>query len=145
MKRIILFLVFVVSLQTTMLAGNDKPIDINQLPETAQQFIQKHFSNEKISIAKMETEFFDKSYEIFFVNGNKIEFDKKGNWTEINCKFSEVPGGVIPQKIRDHVTSNYSESKVIEIDRDKHDYEVKLSNGLELKFDLKFNLIDIDN
>ena len=28
---------------------------------------------------------------------------------------------------------------------DKTDYEVKLSNGWELKFDSKFNLIDIDN
>ena len=29
--------------------------------------------------------------------------------------------------------------------RDKRDYEVKLTNGLELTFDLKFNLIDIDD
>ena len=29
-------------------------------------------------------------------------------------------------------------------ERDKKDYEVKLSNRTELKFDLKFNLIDID-
>ena len=34
---------------------------------------------------------------------------------------------------------------IVQISRDKHDYEVKLSNGLELTFDLKFNLIDIDD
>ena len=31
------------------------------------------------------------------------------------------------------------------IDRDRRDYEVELDNGLDLKFDLKFRLIDIDN
>ena len=35
-------------------------------------------------------------------------------------------------------------SKILKIERDKKDYEVKLSNRTELKFDLKFNLIDID-
>ncbi|MCZ2607976.1 PepSY-like domain-containing protein, partial [Bacteroides fragilis] len=40
---------------------------------------------------------------------------------------------------------NYPDAKVLKIERDKTDYEVKLSNGWELKFDSKFNLIDIDN
>jgi len=34
---------------------------------------------------------------------------------------------------------------VLKIERDKKEYEVKLSNKWELKFDLQFNLIDIDN
>ena len=39
----------------------------------------------------------------------------------------------------------YPDTSVVQIDRDKRDYEVKLTNGLELTFDLKFNLIDIDD
>ena len=35
--------------------------------------------------------------------------------------------------------------KITAIDRDRRDYEVELDNGLDLKFDLKFRLIDIDN
>ena len=41
--------------------------------------------------------------------------------------------------------TNYPDTKVLKIERDKKEYEVKLSNRVELKFDLKFNLIDIDN
>ena len=35
-------------------------------------------------------------------------------------------------------------TKVIEIDRDKRDIELKLNNRVELTFDLKYNIIDID-
>ena len=31
------------------------------------------------------------------------------------------------------------------IDRDKYTWEVELSNGLEIKFDRKFQVIDIDD
>ena len=82
---------------------------------------------------------------VIFTDGNKVEFDKKGNWTEVNCKFSVVPQGIIPAPIQKYVTTNYADAKILKIERDKADYEVKLSNGWELKFDSKFNLIDIDN
>lgn len=45
--------------------------------------------------------------------------------------------------VRFPVLSRYVRRPVIH--RDKRDYEVKLTNGLELTFDLKFNLIDIDD
>jgi len=52
---------------------------------------------------------------------------------------------IIPAAIQKYVTTHYPDAKVLKIERDKKDYEVKLSNRTELKFDLKFNLIDIDN
>ena len=52
---------------------------------------------------------------------------------------------VIPAAIRKYISENYSDVKVLKIERDKKEYEVKLSNKWELKFDLQFNLIDIDN
>ncbi len=144
MKRSILLLAGLIVMTTAVFADNDKAITINQLPANAKQFIEKHFSDLKVSYTKMETELFDKSYEIVFVDGSKIEFDKKGEWTDVDCKFTQVPDGITPQQIKNYVAANYEGTKIVEIDRDKRDYEVKLSNGLELKFDLKFNLIEID-
>ena len=43
------------------------------------------------------------------------------------------------------MTKNYPKNKITSIDRDRRDYEVELDNGLDLKFDLKFRLIDIDD
>ena len=64
---------------------------------------------------------------------------------DVECKYGEVPAAIVPQQIRDYVAKNYPDRKVTAIDRDRRDYEVELDNGLDLKFDLKFRLIDIDD
>ena len=145
MKKVFLFLVCLFALQTVVMADDDKPIQVNQLPQPAQTFIKQYFSSAKVAMAKMETDLFDKSYDVIFTNGDKLEFDKRGAWTEVNCKYSSVPGNVIPAQIQKYVSTNYPDAKVLRIEKDKKDYEIKLSNGWEIKFDLKFNVIDIDN
>ena len=126
-------------------ADNDRPISVSELPEKAQQFIRQHFPNEKVSFAKMERELFDTTYEVIFTSSSKVEFLKNGDWKEVDCKYSTVPAAIIPQQIAQYVSQYYPDTSVVQIDRDKRDYEVKLTNGLELTFDLKFNLIDIDD
>ena len=145
MKKLLLLFVCLFTLQTIARADDDKPIQVSQMPQKAQQFIKQHFAGSNIAMAKVESDFLQKSYDVIFTDGNKVEFDKKGNWTEVNCKFSVVPQGIPPPPIQKYTATNYPQAKVLKIERDKTDYEVKLSNGWELKFDSKFNLIDIDN
>ena len=145
MKKLLILFVCLFTLQTIARADDDKPIQVSQMPQKAQQFIKQHFAGNNIAMAKVESDFLQKSYDVIFTDGNKVEFDKKGNWTEVNCKFSVVTQGIIPAPIQKYVTTNYADAKILKIERDKADYEVKLSNGWELKFDSKFNLIDIDN
>ena len=145
MKKLVFLLVCLFTLHTVARADNDKPIQVSQMPQTAQQFIKKHFPDQKIAMAKVESKLFDKSYKAIFTNGNKVEFDKNGNWKEVSCNYSFVPNAIIPLAIRNYVKTNYPDAKVLKIEVDKKDYEVKLSNRIELKFDLKFNLIDIDD
>lgn len=144
MKKLLFLFVCLFTLQTVAKADDDKPIQVTQMPKTAQQFIKQHFADSKVALAKMENDLLSKSYEVIFTDGNKIEFDKKGNWEEVNCKFTSVPLQVIPQPIQQYINTNYPDTKVLVIERDSKDYEVKLSNRVELKFDLKFKLIDID-
>lgn len=145
MKKILLLLVCLFSLQTVVRADDDRPIAVTQLPASAQQFIKKHFAGNQVAFAKMEKDWFSKSYDVTFTNGNKLEFDEKGEWTEVDCKYTSVPAAIVPKAIADYVAQNYKEVRILKIDRDTRDYEVKLSNRLELKFDLQFNLIDIDD
>lgn len=145
MKKLVFLLVCLFTLQTVARADDDKPIQVTQMPQQAQQLIKQHFADSKVALAKMESDFLYKSYEVIFTNGNKVEFDKKGNWTEVDCKYGSVPVAVIPLAIQKYVTANYPDTNILKIERDKKDYEIKLSNRTELKFDLKFNLIDIDN
>lgn len=145
MKKLLLLFVCLFTLQSVVRADNDKPVQVNQLPQQAQQFIKQHFADSNIAMAKVESDWLDKSYDVIFTSGDKVEFDKKGNWTEVNCKFSSVPEGIVPAAILKYVKTTYPDAKILKIDRDKKDYEVKLSNKWELKFDLRFNLIDMDN
>ena len=126
-------------------AGNDRPIAVGELPAVAQQFVQTHFKAVEVSYAKVDEELFDKDYKVVFVNGSKVEFAKDGAWKEVDCKYGEVPAAIVPQQIRDYVAKNFAGRKIVSIDRDKRDWEVKLDNGLDLKFDLHFRLIEIDD
>ena len=58
---------------------------------------------------------------------------------------SHIPPAIIPEVIQDLNKKNYSSNKVVKIEKEIRDYEIKLDNGLEITFDLKGNLIDIDD
>lgn len=125
-------------------ADNDKPIEVSQLPTAAQTTLKSYFSDRKVALAKVESDLFEKNYDVIFTNGDKVEFNSKGEWTEIQCKQSQVPTGLVPSQISSYVKSNYSGTKIIEIEKDSKEYEVTLNNGIELTFNKKFKLIDID-
>ena len=82
MKKLVFLLVCLFTLQTVARADDDKPIQVTQMPQLAQQFIKQHFSDSKVALAKMESDFLYKSYEVIFTNGDKVEFDNKGNWED---------------------------------------------------------------
>ena len=115
------------------------------MPAAAQKFIKAHFPDSKISYAKIDDELVYKEYEVMFADGVKIEFNGDGEWKDVDCKFGAVPAAIIPKKIAGYVAKNYPDAKIIKIDRDRRDYEVSLSNRLELTFDMKFNLVEIDD
>ena len=147
MKTIkILLVAFAASVTAfTAKADNDKPIAPEALPANTQQFIQKYFGNKEISYAKMDTDFMDKSYEVFFVDGCKAEFDKKGDWKEVSCRTHAIPAGIVPSQIEDFVAKNQPNQAIVKIDKDKRDYELKLQNGLEMKFDLSYKFLRYDD
>ena len=145
MKKLAFLLIGLVALQATAFAADDKPVKVTDLPQTAQQFISDHFSGHKVAMAKMDSELFEKSYEVIFTNGDKVEFDRSGEWTEVQYRDGAVPAAIVPAAITKYVTENYPDAYIRSIERDRHAYEVNLSNRWEIKFDLNFNVIDLDN
>lgn len=125
-------------------AGNDKPINVNELPAKAQTLLSKHFKGQKVMLATIESGVVSRSYDIVLRNGTKLEFDKKGNLTEIDCKQGIVPSQLIPQPIKNYLKENYRGEAVRKIELNKKEYEVELTNGIDLTFNKHFQLIDID-
>ena len=148
MKRIFRILMIaiccMVSCNMAANAGNDKPISVNALPAKAQTLLNNHFNGQKLMLATIESGVVSRSYDVVLQNGTKLEFDKKGNLTEINCKQGIVPALLIPQAIKNYLKDNYAGQSVKKIEMNKNEYEVELTNGLDLTFNKHFQLIDID-
>ena len=128
----------------TACAGNDRPAQLTDLPNAAQAFVKKHFTAEKPVLVTIDKEVTGNTYEVNFSSGNSVDFDRRGEWKEVECR-PEVPAAIVPAQILKLVQNNYPEAKIIKIDRDKPGYEVELSTRIELKFDKNCNLIEIDN
>ncbi len=143
MKKLLFLLLSVFTLQVAQ-ADNDKPITFDKLPAKAQTFIKQNFPTEKVAFTKMEKGFLDTSYDVVFVNGNGVEFDKNGEWTDLDCKRSSVPTKAVPAQITKFVKESHPNATILKLERDRYTYEVKLSNFWEIKFDKQFNVIDMD-
>ncbi len=145
MKTRLFLMLCLLALPFVAQADDDKPIRVDQLPAKAQQFIKQHFAEKSVSLAKEESDFFDKSYDVIFTDGDKVEFDRKGNWQNVSCRKQAVPEAIIPEAVRRYVSTHYPEAKIIKVEREKSTLEVKLSSGLELKFNSRYELIEIDH
>jgi hypothetical protein len=114
------------------------------LPANAQTFLKTHFGSKKPSYILEDKEILSTEYKVQFDNKMEIEFDKKGNWKEVDGNSSKIPSSIIPKKIASYVKTNFPKEKITKIEIGTSGYETKLTNGLELKFNLKEDFTKID-
>lgn len=114
------------------------------LPPNAQTFLKTHFGSKKPSYILQDKEILSTEYKVQFDNKIEIEFDKKGNWKEVDGKGAKIPNSIIPKKITAYVKANFPKEKITKIEIGTSGYETKLTNGLELKFNLKGDFTKID-
>ena len=144
MKRLYFLLAGLLLLSGVSSAADDKPIQENQLPQTARQFIKTNFPKAKVLFASVDNELLSKSYDVVLSDGVKIEFDGNGNWIEVDSKREPLPLSFVPQQIRSMLAAKHPNDALMEIDRDKKGYDVKLASGMEIKFDTKFKVRGYD-
>lgn len=146
MKKIFVIILAVFSLGVMAAkADNDRVITKEGLPAKAQQFVNTYFAGSKVSYVKEERDFFERNYEIVFADGSKVEFGRNGEWIDVDCRYTSVPLEIVPDAIRLYVKEHFPDAKIIEVERKRGNYEVKLSDKLELVFDKKLKIKDIDD
>lgn len=123
----------------------DRPVTVEELPDAARKFIKNHFAASEVLYAKVDDDLFSNEYKVVFADGASIEFAGNGEWKEVETKRGSVPAAIVPQVIRERVEKQFPGARIESIDRDRRGFEVGLSNGLDLKFDRQFNLVDIDD
>lgn len=137
MKKILFLLMAVMAFSLQGMAFDKYSIDRNDLPQAAQDFLLEHFPKTKVGMVKTDKHFLRKTdYDVRLVNGTTIEFSNSGKWTSVDCKTRAVPEAIVPRAIRSYVKKNCPDVKIVKIEKTSSKYEVELSDGIELTFNL---------
>ena len=148
MKKYILMMFVAVMTVMSGYAFDKYSIDRNDLPEAAREFLTTHFPKAKVGMVKTDKHLLKKTdYDVKLVNGTKIEFNNAGKWTSVDCKTREVPESIIPKTVRTYVKKNFPDVKIVKIEKTATKYEVRLSDDVELTFNLlgQFKSMSMDD
>ena len=130
-------------------------LPVRELLDTAQQLIAK--ANETyqtvalpcgsraLAFAIEDPQFIGSEYEVTYTDRTEVDFDNDGAWTSVECRYAAVPEAIVPAQIRDYVAKSFAGQTIRKIERNKYTWEAELMNGLEIKFDKNFQVIDIDD
>lgn len=119
-------------------------IQKNDLPKAAQEFLTKEYANNAWAIGKKDVGSRSLKYKVTLADGAEIEFDKDGNWKEIDGKGTQIGAHFIPNKISQYVKANYAGQSFTKIDKSDKKIEVKLTNHVELEFTKDGDFVKID-
>lgn len=125
---------------------SEKPVTLGTLPEGVKDILEEHYAGEQPALAIRKFEGLKTEYELTFIDGTKLEFDAKGQWKEVKSHVRTVPEAFVPPMIREYLDRNFPGVAVMEISRDRKEFETGLSNRIELTFDSRtFLLTDFDD
>lgn len=139
--KFFLLMAMVMTMSLNVMADDDdRVITYDQLPQAAQTFLKTHFATKVPLLVTADWDDFTIRYE----SGEKIEFNRSGEWKDIECYNSKVPADAVPEQIYTYLNQNYPGKSVIKIERHRSVYEVKLNNGMEVEFNRNFQVTDVD-
>lgn len=141
MKKLLLLCLAMLTLTFSIKADDDRVVTFAQLPAPAQAFHKQHFADKVPLTVTVDWD----DYTIYYQTGEKVEFDKRGNWKSVDCRFAQVPDAIVPAQIKTQINAQFPGTFVVEIDQNRGGYDVKISNGLDLEFNRAFQLTEIDD
>ena len=148
MKKNILNLLAVASLIFSTSACNSDDsdsreviIEVAELPEQSRNFLETNFNGFQVNRATKDVSSFDEYYEIFVNNGITIDFNRIGEWTEVDGNGLSIPTSFIDEEIVSYINTNYPTFPIESIDKKPYGYEVDLINNTELRFNTSGKLI----
>jgi len=64
---------------------------------------------------------------------------------EHSTTFPAVPATIVPEQITAYVTANFPNAIIKKLEKQFRGWEIELNNGLELKFNSNFRVMEIDD
>ena len=141
MKKIFTIIIFAF-LSTLACNAQGKIITVKELPSGCIDFIKTHFTGTEIESAVLKSDV-SAAFEVTLKNGIKIEFNKKGEWSEVETTMLKVPSTIIPAPINEYVSTNHPKVAISMIKKEGNTIKIRLSDGSELKFNKEYQVIRI--
>jgi hypothetical protein len=151
MKKITTIIVALIVMLAPVMASDrvicddDRRVQYSELPAQAQAFIKQYFATERVQYVELDKGVVADEYKVVFESGKKVEFDGAGNWVEVDCHHDAVPAAIVPKQVASYVATHHRDHTIVELKRERHEWEAKLSNGRELTFDKRGKLVDVDD
>ena len=121
-------------------SSDEKEIGYTELPVQAQQFVKQYFPTATYLRVEKEKDHGKWEYEATLSDGTKIDFDNKGEWKSVDCKFSALPSGIIPDVIAADIAKRYPSQQPYKIEKEIGGYEIDIP-GIDLYYSSTGNFI----
>lgn len=146
MNRFLISVIMMIVVGLSTACADNYSHDASALPASAQSVIKKNFKA-GVSLVKIDKDLgFIKDYEVVLKDGTEIKFDSDGNWEEVEVSADKnVPASFLVAGIRSYLAANFKGVNVVGIEKNRKDYEVKLANGIDLKFDRSGKFLRYDD
>lgn len=118
---------------------DEKRIEFGDLPQTARQFIKNHFNGIEISSVVRDKDDGRISYDVRLSDGTEIDFNENGDWESIDCMFSTLPEGILPQSINNDLSTRYPGARIHGADRKPGGYVVELNKADGIPLDVLYS------
>ncbi len=109
------------------------------------QFVTQHFPNATVQMVMPD----DDDIDVVLNDYTKIEFRRNNEWKKVDCEhsttFTAVPATLVPEQITAYVTTNFPNTIIKKLEKNFRSWEIELNNGLELKFNSNFKILEIDD
>ncbi len=124
---------------------HDTVIQFNQLPATAQTFVNTYFSGVKVIRVDKDTEHQSAEFEVYLADGSEIEFDHMGQWIDVSApRGKAIPAGIAPELLVKAINARFPNAQIHELSKESYGYEVELLDGTDIKLDMNFNITSVD-
>lgn len=138
MKKIIIAFVAIVCFGlSTAMAQNTNP--------AITQFVEQYFPKATVQMLMPDEDDID----VVLNDYTKIEFKLNYEWKKVDCEhsttFTSVPATLVPEQITAYVNANFPNATIKKLEKKYMGWEIELNNGLELKFNKNFKVMEIDD
>ena len=114
--------------------------NLDKLPTKALEIVKVNYAGHEIDKVNADPNSGEDSYQVKFKNGTKIDFNDKGEPTQISGE-EKVPYDLIPEKMKFFLEHRYQDDYVTDWKMDDDGHQIEMKSGAELVFDSDGNFL----